>query len=426
MNPKTSVIRYIGINTGLLIVSLIAVYSFTISRVYNWGTFDTTHYYMSLDAERLAKYLEKHGKLPQPILADTDYYLDFSDIPQNLGKLFPRKKHKEGELLVQEVDGLVVYLLPTQSPIGDEFFYIVNIYNESLDSYEVEIDIPELLLMLAILILLIFVLLVRMLVVGIIAPIRSLTRWANSIQSSTEQNYMVALPNLKFSELTIVAERLESAIVTIKKLTKKEVNFLQSLSHELRTPITVINAALELIKMNGDFINEKQQGWLEKIQNASNNMLSTNECLLWLWKRKKVIMNKESILISRLIEECISKNKYLLRGKSVDISLEIQPELTFTAEQKLLFMVTNNLIRNAFQYTADGTIEIRASSEMLEIINPSPNSSQTRNNESIDFNFDHGYGVGLFLVNEICTQQHWSFDLTSDDKLFRASLKVRC
>jgi len=109
----------------------------------------------------------------------------------------------------------------------------------------------------------------------------------------------------------------------------------------------------------------------------------------------------------------------LLQHKVVQLNIEVTPNLEFTCEKKLLKMVLENLVRNAFQYTHNGDIHIKATQEGVEVINtrlPEDNQYQAPQE-------DYGYGVGLYLVEKICEQKGWIMTVAQDDERFQVTMR---
>ena len=412
MIPTISVGRYIGIQVTLLITFLIFVYSFTINKVYEWGTYDTTHYFMSLEADRVFESLDSLGTLPSPLNTSTQFFLDKSDLPESISKVFTQDQHSEGELLVAEVGGKTVYLLPNKIPGSNSFYYVTTQYDAMDDDYDVGVDISELQMMLAAVMLTILFFLVRNLAWSIISPIRILEKWASSVTGKTGKTNTLESLDLKFAELQSVAQRLNTALSTLEENNRKEKNFLQTLSHELRTPLAVTKAALELLHKDRNSLSEKQLKKIERMQRANDNMLSTSECLLWLWTRKEIEIKEETTNLYQLCQDTVESCQNLLVGKQVEVTVDISPEIDIQIERNLISMIVINLIRNAFQYTQRGHITISADSNRLSVANPyEPRSSRELDDMDSFVYSDYGYGVGLFLVNEICTQKNWNLSI---------------
>ena len=219
------------------------------------------------------------------------------------------------------------------------------------------------------------------------------------------------MPELKFKELSLVAKRLHSSLADIERANRREKDFLRSLSHELRTPLAISKVALELLENPSNELSVAVQKKLDRMRRANNNMLAITECLLWLWRGKEYSLAMEPIYLQAVVEAAISSNAYLLKNKAVTVCVELEADLRVMAEKRLLAMLINNLLRNAFQYTQQGFIKVSSKAGQLTICN-------TVSTESAVEPCDYGYGVGLYLVEKLCQQKGWSLTVQQQAELF--------
>lgn len=424
MKKNISIGRYIAIQVTILILVLVSVYSLTINQVYQWGVHDTTHYYLSLEADWVAESIEVSGQLPRALEQDSQYYFSQSELPESLKTLFPLEQHVNGEMLTDETNGVVTYLLPYKSEHTGQLFYISSTYIAKDDEYEVDLEISDLQLLLLLFVVIIVFLLVRNLAWSIISPIRHLDRWAASVSQDGQKTLSLASLEFKFAELQTVADHLNDAVSTIEENNQKEKSFLQTLSHELRTPLAITKAALDLLQKDNTKLDKVQLLKIERMRRANDNMLSTSECLLWLWTGNQTELPKQAVNLYKLADEAITTNQYLLRKKPVEVVLEIPFGLVIDIEKKLAKIVIQNLIRNAFQYTEQGTIKITANSQGFKITNPLTETSveQLDSNQDLSADADYGYGVGLYLVKKICSHQDWSVNFNDQSSAFSVSV----
>ena len=105
-----------------------------------------------------------------------------------------------------------------------------------------------------------------------------------------------------------------------------------------------------------------------------------------------------------MMEILLEDNQYLLQGKIIELNFEID-ELILKLAPTPCRLILNNIIRNAFQYTAQGNINIYFESKVLIIEN-----INTGNTEFESENSDYGYGLGLQLVDKIIDKMHWSYE----------------
>ncbi|QHS56772.1 HAMP domain-containing histidine kinase [Mucilaginibacter sp. 14171R-50] len=143
-------------------------------------------------------------------------------------------------------------------------------------------------------------------------------------------------------------------MVRQKKLTALKDDFINNMTHELKTPIATITVAIEgLQKYNAFSDPEKTQRYLQTSRNelARLNDLVSKVLNVAAFESKQINLHKEQVQIDRLIDDVISSEK-LKAGKKVDISYN-NPEgiITIVADMTHLRNVMTNIIDNAIKYS---------------------------------------------------------------------------
>ncbi|KJZ08486.1 hypothetical protein TW85_23820 [Marinomonas sp. S3726] len=231
-------------------------------------------------------------------------------------------------------------------------------------------------------------------------PFAKMQRWAGKLGKGDvepRQSY-------KFKEFNQLAEQLEAAMERVSAFNKREQQFLKHASHEFRTPVAIVQATLDTLQEQ--YQEDKR---LMRIRHAMNNMQTTSTTLLWLARESKV---KEDTQLVNLITECetiVTNLNYLKQSKSVSVNICGQGSIN---EQASLIRITlENLIRNAYQHSSEGIINIRVSSGNLSVTNPYEHHGTTQ-----------GFGFGLELVERISDKQNWKFDVSKSNNEFSAYL----
>ncbi len=116
MKMPSSIGRYIALQVGLLFAALIVIYSLSINKVYEWGIYDMTHYFLSLQAEEVYLELKYGDTLPKSGDRYTQYYLNYHKFPTIIKTLFPLAHHEDAVMLKAQIPGYEYYLLPYQHP----------------------------------------------------------------------------------------------------------------------------------------------------------------------------------------------------------------------------------------------------------------------------------------------------------------------
>jgi signal transduction histidine kinase len=229
-------------------------------------------------------------------------------------------------------------------------------------------------------------------------PLERLEKWNDDLDLNNVQQL---IPDFSFDEFNKIAQQQQASTLRITQMIAKEQDFLRHASHELRTPIAVVKSNVAILTRLVS--TPKSIASVERINRASLNMQHMTETLLWLSSEETKILENDRVELSELIETIIEDNQYLLQGKAVKVVEELSPcSLNLAATPCRLIL--NNLIRNAFQYTATGEISIYCHAGQVIINNVNTYADQIDHSGA-----DYGYGLGLRLVDKIVKKVSWSY-----------------
>lgn len=145
-------------------------------------------------------------------------------------------------------------------------------------------------------------------------------------------------------------------IIQQKKLTELKDDFINNMTHELKTPIATITVAIEgLQKFNGLNDPEKTQRYLQTSRNELSRLdgLVTKVLNVAAFERKKVVLVKERIAIDELMNELIQAEKQKT-AKEVNITYVNRDGITeIEADKMHLRNVMLNLVDNAIKYATE-------------------------------------------------------------------------
>ena len=159
---------------------------------------------------------------------------------------------------------------------------------------------------------------------------------------------------------------LESALEKAHDASRAKSDFLASMSHEMRTPLNAVIGLSELTLGAGNLDGEVYAN-LEKIYNAGLTLLSIVNDILDI---SKIEAGKFELLpveydIPSLINDTVTQNILHIKEKPIDFILNINENLPIQlyGDELRIKEVFNNLLSNAFKYTAEGTVEFTVSCE---------------------------------------------------------------
>ncbi len=252
-----------------------------------------------------------------------------------------------------------------------------------------------------------------------VSPIIQLAKDVEQLDPASEEFSNTIKQNLKFSqnrEVTSLADALNGLTERIGQFLERERNFTRDASHELRSPITVIKMACELL-LNDEAINDRNRKQIMRIQRNANDMEELIETLLLLARESDHLLSSEDISINDIVREEIERAESLLDNKKLKITINETHQLNIKAPDKVLSVMVGNIIRNAFSYTDEGEVNILINQSGL-MIEDSGIGMSDKQLDNIFTAFERekqrgGYGVGLTIVKMLSDRYNWPIEIDS-------------
>ena len=154
-----------------------------------------------------------------------------------------------------------------------------------------------------------------------------------------------------------------------KELNELKNDFVNSVSHDLRSPLSSVLIATHLLPQMGD-VNEIQQELLETVENRVRNMSDLIDNLLDVGKiEANIDMEMEACHLTPIINEVVTSLRSQANDKSIRIMCELDEDLPFMmANPTRLRQVAYNLVGNAIKYTPnEGRVIIKTMQQAGEI-----------------------------------------------------------
>ena len=423
-NPSLRVrlIWYIG-GAGLLFVGM-----YTLLMINNFliGAQSSMKHQLALEARLFAEHYREDPQTPLPSGTYLHSYLGSEMLPEVVLDLFPPEEHEhqvlhvDGGPIVENKEWLkypgeqrlfcgdkpcfVIFFYSYELHDG-RWLYLVMVLDEETFNLALEggfsnmfsITIPV-----ALACLLVVILLAWLLVRKISQPIGRLSRWADGLTLADLDN---PLPDHRYRELDLVAERLFGAFERIAQVMENEHRFLRNASHELRTPIAVMSSTLEVLDKLAARTprGAAEDKAIARLNRAVRTMQQLTETLLWLGRDTENLPPAEPVALYELLVSLVADNRYLLSHKQVAIQMS-GDEVTLHTQRVPCAIVLTNLVRNAFQYTHEGVVEIALNGDELIIRNQCLNQQSEQASSS-----DYGFGLGLVLVEQLTARLGWHY-----------------
>ncbi len=222
-----------------------------------------------------------------------------------------------------------------------------------------------------------------------------------------------------------------------EELHQEKLQFFTNISHEFRTPLTLIIGPLE--KMHYDETIEDKKSNIELMLRNANRLLSMVNQLLDFRKTERGQMKlkiQESDMIL-CIKEIMISFEDLRKQKNIQLDFKYREEIVQAwFDSDFLSKSLINLLSNAFKFTPDdGTIAVSAILEkdamgnnqaVLSIIDNGkgiqpkdiPNIFDRFYQGEVQSNMQHGSGIGLHLVKNLIELHHGTIEVQSNPNVF--------
>lgn len=222
-------------------------------------------------------------------------------------------------------------------------------------------------------------------------------------------------------EVGVLAGAIEKTLERISAFIARERYFTGSASHELRTPITVITGALELLEQSD--LPAADAMAVVRARRATREMRATVEMFLCLAREIDDGLYDEQFQVMPLVSQAIEQQRYLLCDKFVDVETDCLASPVVCGHPQAFAIAVNNLVRNAFEHTLDGhgPIKIRLNARELLVTNQVSSDADDRHAPA-DASSAQKYGLGLGIVQRLCERNGWLFSLHVDEARVSARL----
>lgn len=183
-------------------------------------------------------------------------------------------------------------------------------------------------------------------------PIRNISETATRMANG---DYSVQFASAEFEEIAQLSESLNYTKDEIKKSDDFQKELLANVSHDLRTPLTMIKAYASMVKEISGDNPEKRNKHLQVIIDESdrltglvNDILSASKVSAGLSELNKKVFN-----LTEFLYGIMNKFDYLQETSDYKFFVDIDPNLYTLADEEKIYQVIYNLISNAVNYTGE-------------------------------------------------------------------------
>jgi len=208
---------------------------------------------------------------------------------------------------------------------------------------------------------------------------------------------------------------------------EKQKQFITDAGHELKTPLTIINADVDVLKMEFG-----ENEWLEDIQKQVNRLAELTNDLVYLarMEEKDNKLKMVEFPFSDVVSETADSFQALAQSQRKKFVCEIQPMLCLNGNEKSIRQLVGILLDNALKYSPEnGTISLTVQKQnnviLLSVYNTTDNFIPK---ESLPKLFERfyrtdpsrnsqpgGHGVGLSVAKAIVSAHKGKIQCTTED-----------
>ena len=208
---------------------------------------------------------------------------------------------------------------------------------------------------------------------------------------------------------------------------EKQKRFITDAGHELKTPITIIQADADVLQSELDEKNE----WVTDIRKQTQRLTELTADLVFLSKMEEEnpSLQMQELSFSELAEETARSFQALALSKGKSFNASIAPELNVTGDEKALAKLVSILLDNAMKYSPEGgTVDLRLdqagrnarlvvknSAQPMEKGNADRLLERFARGDSSRHSETGGFGLGLAIAKAVTEAHKGKIHAASED-----------
>lgn len=252
------------------------------------------------------------------------------------------------------------------------------------------------------------------------------------IEEINKKNYNL---NIKDTDETMISKLKNEIYKTVVMLKNDAENslkdkiiiktYLEDISHQLKTPLTVISIALDNLIDNPNMDEKSRNEFISKIAKENANINNLVQNLLKLSRFDVNVINfvNKNIGIKELLNKAVDKVSLVADLKNVDIKLNVLENFNLNVDSNWQIEAISNIVKNAIEHSKEkDTVYINAEDNKIyskiEIINNGVISDKELNKIFDRFytnkkGYSENVGIGLSLAKNIIEKNNGKIDVDS-------------
>ena len=216
------------------------------------------------------------------------------------------------------------------------------------------------------------ILIVVLIAIAVAGGVRRMTRPMNNLIEAAQRiesgDYSAQVPEWGSPDIRSVARAFNSMSARLRTIDEQRRNFMADVTHELRTPLSVIRGQAEAI---ADGVYPADAAHLAPILDATQTLDRLVDDLRTLVETDagNLVLNKEPTDLGALVHDTVESMRAQAESKGLSLTTEIVDKLpTVEVDHARFRQVIGNLLSNAIRHTpSDGSVKVAVSSASNEV-----------------------------------------------------------
>ena len=227
-------------------------------------------------------------------------------------------------------------------------------------------------------------------------------------------------------------ERERETVARLEELDRLKSDFVATVSHELKTPLTAIIGSATTLSRRGPRMNEEQRGsFIEMIERQGQRLLRLVEDILTSAQIESGMprLRRELVDLRSSAEVIIGDLQHSQYAETREVVLRTVPDRPHVwGDLGALQQIMSNLIENALKYTTEGTIDVLIEETETETRITVADEGPGIASDKLDSIFDRfrqadqsltrgrgGVGLGLYIVKSLVDAHNGTIQVTSEE-----------
>lgn len=273
-------------------------------------------------------------------------------------------------------------------------------------------------------IILISVILIRINTKKMLQPMKQINEATKKV---TDGDYDIELETKREDEIGELTQNFNKMIKGLRSTENLQKEFINNVSHEIKTPISSIEGFAKLLK-DKNISDEEREEYANIIIEESERITNLAGKMLKLAKlhNQDRIVNKQEIEIAEQIRKAIALLEPKWSEKSIKINVNLQENI-FLGDEELIFQVWINLLENAIKFSnANSEIDIKVINQDNEILVTIKDYGIGMKEDEIEkaferfyqidkSHYEEGSGLGLSIVKRIIELSDGKIEMQSKE-----------